>query len=146
MSSRSIARVILFAEDDPNDIALLNRIVTRFFPQHRLEVVPDGVGVLSYLQGHGRYADRDSFPMPQLVLLDIDLPQMNGLKVLAWIRNQPELRGTIVVILTASEDQEDLRTAYALHANSFLHKNPLLHLPNVSKGILEYWLSLNLSL
>ncbi len=146
MSLCSNSRVILFAEDDINDVALLNRTVTRFFPQHRLEVVPDGPEVLSYLQGRGRYADRTCFPIPQLVILDIALPRMDGLKVLAWIREQPRFRGTIVVILTASQDQNDLQKAYALHANSFLFKHPLLHLPEVSKGILEYWLSLNLSL
>ena len=143
MSGRALPKVILFAEDDPNDVLLLGRVVRQSFPGQRLQVVGDGQQALEYLEGEGRYTDRGEFPFPDLVLLDINLPKRNGLEVLAWIRSHPRLRGIVVLILTGSDSQEHLRHAYELHVNSFLKKRPLLLLPQISKGILDYWLNMN---
>jgi CheY-like chemotaxis protein len=143
MSARAVPNTILFAEDDPNDVFLLERVVRRNFPNHRLEVVPDGVEAMAYLGGQSQYADRARYPFPRLVLLDVSLPKVNGLEVLAWIREQPHWGGLIVLVLTGSDSQEHMRRAYSLHANSFLKKHPLLLLPEVSKSVLDYWLNLN---
>jgi CheY-like chemotaxis protein len=143
MSARAVPNVILFAEDDPSDVFLLERVVKRYFADHQLRVVSDGDEAVRYLEGTGPYQNRAEHPFPRLVLMDINLPRKSGLEVLAWIRQQPRLQTLVVLILTGSDSEEHLRRAYELHANSFLKKRPLLLVPQVSRNILDYWLNLN---
>ena len=143
MSISASPRVILFAEDDPDDVLLFRRVITRFFPEHQLRTVADGDQAISYLRGGGEYVNRARYPLPELVVLDIHLPKTNGLHVLEWIRGDTSLRGAIVLILTGSDSEEHVRRAYELRVNSFLRKRPLLLLPQMAKGILEYWLRTN---
>lgn len=109
-----------------------------------VQVAFDGRKAIHYLGGTGEYSDRAQFPLPCLVLLDLKLPHVMGLDVLKWIREQPELRGVIVLVFTASKLPPDISKAYFLGANSYLVK------PSEPDGLVEtvrlikeYWLHLN---
>lgn len=109
-----------------------------------LQVVEDGAQAIEYLSGKGAFADRERYPLPALVFLDLKLPEVMGLDVLKWIRNQPELDTTVVIVLTSSQQRPDITTACSLRANSYLVKpsNPL-DLGEVMELVKRYWLQLN---
>src|SRR3989454_7510757 len=114
---------ILLAEDDPNDVILFQRAMGRAsLSADSMKVVPDGEQAISYLSGQGVHADRDLYPLPALLLLDLKMPRKSGLEVLSWLRKQPQLRHLIVVFLTSSNSAEDIRLAYEAGANSYLVK------------------------
>src|SRR5512142_1841788 len=93
---------ILYAEDEPTDIYFLERAFKHASVPHSLKSVVDGQAAIDYLSGVGPYADRDLHPLPCLILLDINMPRKSGLGVLEWIRQQPQLKGVPVLILTSS--------------------------------------------
>src|SRR5881275_3003138 len=95
--------VILLAEDREDDISLIRKAFAKAYIQNPLHVVRDGEEAIAYLQGEGRYANRDEFPLPALMLLDLKMPKRNGFEVLKWIRQQPGLRTLRVIVLTNSE-------------------------------------------
>ena len=117
------AKVVLLAEDNEDEIILLKRAFSRAGITHKLRIVRDGAGVVTYLMGRGKYSDRKEYPLPVLLLLDLKMPGMNGFEVLAWVRAQPELKELRVIVLTSSEDPNDMRRAYELGANSFMVKS-----------------------
>jgi len=84
--------------------------------------VGDGEEAQAYLEGTGKYHRRDEFPLPNLVLLDLKLPGMDGFELLEWIRNHPAFKALRVVVLTSSSNISDIKKAYELGANSFLVK------------------------
>jgi CheY-like chemotaxis protein len=135
---------ILHVEDDPNDVLLLQRAFRKTNQAVNIQAVTDGDQAVAYLSGTGPYADREKFPMPFLVLLDLKMPRKSGLEVLSWIRSKPETRRTIVVIFTSSKHDEDVNGAYELGANSYLVKpvgfDALLEMV---KGLMQYWGTLN---
>ena|SRR5437899_3358273 len=114
--------VILLAEDDGVDVLLTRRAFTKAGLRNPLHVVSDGVEALAYLSGEGQYADRSQHPLPVLLLLDLKMPHKNGLEVLEWIRDQPELSDLRVVVLTGSDQPQDIQDAYRLGATSYLTK------------------------
>ena len=113
---------ILLVEDNYNDVLLIQRAFRKAKIEPLVSNVSDGDEVLLYLQGEGKYADRAKYPIPLLILLDLKLPRRSGLEVLAWIRQQPELKRMLVVVLTSSQEDSDLTQAYDLGANSYLVK------------------------
>lgn len=115
-------QTILLVEDDPNDVLLLRRAFQKAGQQNRLRLVPDGAQAIEYLTGGGIYADRQRFPLPFLVLLDLKMPGTNGFDVLRWARAQPALKRLLFVVLTSSDLQADVDRAYDLGANSYLVK------------------------
>jgi CheY-like chemotaxis protein len=115
-------QVILLVEDNPDDVILIKRAFAQTGLRHRLLHVPLGSEALAYLNGEPPYTDRSTYPLPDLVLLDIKMPGMNGFEVLRWIRNQWELAHLCVVMLTSSDQIRDVNEAYRLGANSFLVK------------------------
>ena len=106
-----------------------------------LQVVKNGPEAIEYLQGAGRYRNRQQFPLPRIILLDIKMPGMSGLDVLKWIREQPTLRAIRVIMLTSSDSVRDVNAAYQLGANSFLVKpNDFDDLVKLTQSIQGYWI------
>jgi two-component system response regulator len=135
---------ILQVEDDPNDVFLLQHAMKRVGITNPVQIARDGQEAIDYLQGAGKFADRDKFPLPCLVLLDLKLPYVMGLDVLRWIRSQPSL-ALPVLILTASAEDTDISAAYALGANAFLTKpSEAIKLEGMVKAIKEFWLTHNM--
>lgn len=138
------SRTILLIEDDKNDVFFLRYALESAGVTNPLQVAEDGEEAVHYLAGAGPYADRERYPIPCLVLLDLKLPFRTGLEVLDWIHRQPELQTLLVVVLTSSAEIADVDAAYRLGARSFLVK-PLsvdkrLQLARLIKS---YWLEFN---
>jgi DNA-binding response OmpR family regulator len=107
-------------------------------------VAQDGDEAVSYLSGIGNFSDRERFPLPRAILLDLKLPRRSGLEILAWVRKDAALRQVPVIILTSSHQEEDIRSAYDLGANSYLVKPvDLGDLETMMARVAEYWASLN---
>ena len=139
---------ILLAEDDPNDVILFQRAMERAsLSADSLKVVRDGEKAISYLSGQGLYADRDLYPLPALLLLDLKMPRKSGPEVLSWIRKQPQLRYLIVVFLTSSNSSDDVRLAYEAGANSYLVKPvEFTEMVEMIRHVTFYWLEMNVKL
>ncbi len=139
---------ILLAEDDPNDVILFQRAMERAsLSVDSLKVVRDGEKAISYLSGQGLYADRDLYPLPTLLLLDLKMPRKSGPEVLSWIRKQPQLRYLIVVFLTSSNSSDDVRIAYEAGANSYLVKPvEFTEMVEMIRHVTFYWLEMNVKL
>ena len=139
-------RSILLVEDSADDVFLMRRALQRAKVVNPLYVVEDGREATDYLSGTGKFADRDAYPMPVIVFLDIKLPYMSGQEVLAWIRRQKELESLIVIMLTSSDEPTDLARCYSLGANSYLVKPPTSEqLESMAKAYKWYWLEYNRS-
>ena len=135
---------ILLVEDDPNDIILIKRAFEKTRITNPLQVVEDGEEAISYLAGKGRYADREKYPLPMLLLLDLKLPRKSGHEVLEWLRQQPILKRLTVVVLTSSQQSSDVNRAYDLGANSYLVKPVTFDaLVEMVKSLNFYWIILN---
>jgi CheY-like chemotaxis protein len=132
---------VLIAEDVPNDVELLQRSFNQAGISVTAHVVSDGEECIAYLSGTGKYANRDEYPLPDLLLLDLKMPRANGFDVLKWIRAQPSLASLRVVVLTSSGRIRDINLAYDLGANSFLTK-PLnfIDFTNTIQVMLKFWL------
>jgi CheY-like chemotaxis protein len=120
----SDAPLILLVEDDENDIFFLRRAWDKAGLALPLQIVRDGKEAMDYLAGEGKFGDRAQFPLPSLVFLDLKLPYVGGLDVLAWIRSQPDLKQLPVVILTSSSEDRDRKRAAELAARGYLVKPP----------------------
>lgn len=114
----------LLVEDDPNDVLLLEIEFRRRPASIRLISVEDGGKAIEYLKGEGVYADRDKYPIPNVILLDLKMPGINGFQFLEWLRAKgpPNHRIIPVVIMSSSGLKEDVERAYRLGANSYLVK------------------------
>jgi len=136
--------VILLAEDEEDYVLLIKKAFAEAGIRNPLHVVSTGQEAMAYLKGEGKYAARDEYPLPDLLLLDIKLPGYTGLEIIGWVRSQPGLAGLRVVILTSSDELRDVNDAYRLGANSFLLKpydfDDLVHL---SRVINEFWLHMS---
>jgi two-component system, response regulator len=113
---------ILLVEDNPDDVELTLRAFRKSKIANEIVVARDGVEALDYLFATGQYAGRDNSSLPQLVLLDLKLPRLDGLQVLERIRSNAQTRLLPVVILTSSTEPPDLLTGYSLGANSYIRK------------------------
>ena len=130
---------ILLVDDNPADVALFKQV----FPGQEnldLHVVPDGDAAMAFLRREGEYSDA---PRPNLILLDLNLPGMDGRGVLAKVKGDESLRQIPVVILTSSQSEEDVSKCYDLHANAYMRKaRDLDGLIALTEEISRYWLSL----
>jgi CheY-like chemotaxis protein len=115
---------ILLVEDNEDDVFLMERALKAAGITNPLRVAEDGQQAIDYLSGNGQFTDRESNPLPALVFLDLKLPFVKGLDVLAWARQAPNLSSLNIVILTSSEEPSDLSEARRLGANSYLVKPP----------------------
>jgi CheY-like chemotaxis protein len=135
--------VILLVEDLEDDILLIQKAFGTAGLHNPIHVVRDGEEALAYLSGHGKYSRRAEFPLPDLILLDLKLPGMDGFEVLTWIRTQPGLRTLIVVVLTSSSQPDDVNSAFALRANSYLVKpEEFENQVALCKLVRAYWLQI----
>ena len=138
--------VILLAEDREDDILLIRKAFKAGFITNPVFVVRDGEETIAYFEGVGKFSNRAEYPLPDLLLLDLKMPKIDGFEVLKWLRRQPGLVGLPVVVLTSSENMRDVRTAYQLGANSFIVKP--MEFENVielSKNLRNYWLRSNIT-
>jgi len=125
-------------KDGKEDVSLILRALEKAGVTSPILAVSDGDAAVSYLSWAGVYADRTLYPMPGLVLLDLSLPKRDGFEVLKWIRDQPDLSGLSVVVLTTSREIKEVSRAYAAGANSFLVK-PLefVNFPGLGQALKE---------
>ena len=115
-------KMILLVEDNPDDEALTLRALKKSNIANKIVVVRDGAEALDYLFGTGAFADRDPLELPQVTLLDLKLPKVDGLEVLRRLRADPRTRMLPVVILTSSKEEQDLISAYSIGVNSYVRK------------------------
>jgi CheY-like chemotaxis protein len=110
---------VLLVEDDPGDVMMTREAFQDYKLHNELHVVSDGAEAMAFLRQEGEYAGR---PRPDLVLLDLNLPRMDGRQVLEAIKSDPELASIPVVVLTTSENEDDVLRSYSLHANAYVTK------------------------
>ena len=138
------SKVILLVEDNPRDEALTLRALKKSNIVNDVVVARDGVEALDYLFGTGAHAGRDTSDMPQLVLLDLKLPKVDGLQVLQRMREDERTRRLPVVVFTSSSEEEDLINSYNLGANSYVRKPvDFEHFMEATRQLGLYWLVLN---
>ncbi|MEG4214207.1 response regulator [Microcoleus sp. Pol14C6] len=136
-------QTILLVEDNPVDILLMQRAFrNETFANTSLQIVRDGDAAVFYLNGDGEYSDRDRYPLPRIILLDLKLPRRSGHEVLVWLKQQPELKRLPVVMLTSSSQTLDVKRAYDLGVNSYLVK-PIgfASLVEMMQSFSQYWLN-----
>ncbi|WP_414517791.1 response regulator [Nostoc sp. PCC 9305] len=136
--------MILLVEDNPDDEVLTLRALKKNNIMNEVVVARDGVEALDYLFGKGVYADRDMSVMPNLILLDLKLPKIDGLEVLRHLRADDRTKILPVVILTSSKEEQDLINGYSLGANSYVRKP--VDFSQFSEAVRQlglYWFVLN---
>ncbi|HTL58581.1 MAG TPA: response regulator [Candidatus Limnocylindrales bacterium] len=130
----------LLVEDNENDVILIRKALLKANVLNPLVVVRNAEEAIAYFMGIGAYKNRDEFPLPSLVLLDLRLPGMNGLDFLKWLREQPGFGTTRVVVLTGSTIGRDVNEAYQRGANSFLTKGDFERFVEIANALSGYWL------
>jgi two-component system response regulator len=137
-------KYILLIEDNPDDIDLTIRALKKNNLKNETVVVRDGAEALDYLFGTGTHANRDITTMPAVILLDLKLPKISGLEVLHRLKTNKTTRPLPVVILTTSQEENDILTSYKLGANSYVRKPvDFTEFSRVVKQLGLYWLLLN---
>jgi len=137
-------KVILLVEDNPDDEELTRLAFEECRLANRLVIVRDGQEALDYLFAAGEYADRDTSEMPQVILLDLKLPKIDGLEVLYRVRADERTKLLPVVVLTSSKEEQDMVESYSIGANSYIQK-PVDYNQFVDavRQLGLYWLVLN---
>ena len=131
---------ILMADDDPEDRMLAQEALEEARLANGLQFVEDGEELLDYLNHRGQYTDSESFPRPGLILLDLNMPRMDGREALEKIRADPDLHQIPVVVLTTSKAEEDIFRTYDLGGSSFITKPVEFEgLVQVMKVLQKYW-------
>ncbi|HTL58471.1 MAG TPA: response regulator [Candidatus Limnocylindrales bacterium] len=132
---------VLLVEDDLNDIFIVKRAFKMADIHTPLQVVTDGQEAVSYLRGDGKYADRNTFPVPRLIVMDIRMPRKSGFEVLEWVKtNRQPLRRIPIVIVSSSENPDDINRAYELGANAYMVKPMNFRaVEHLFETITHYW-------
>ncbi|TYQ25083.1 response regulator [Pseudanabaena sp. UWO311] len=133
---------ILLIEDDPNDVELIQIALDSYNFVNKIDVVSDGEQAIHYL--FGRDGELPIHPLPRLILLDLKLPKIDGIQVLEMIRSSPRTRNLVVVVMTSSAENRDLKACYDLGVNSYIVK-PLdfQQFVEMSQQVGFYWMMLN---
>lgn len=133
---------ILLVEDDPNDVELVQLALSQYNFLNQVDVAVDGEQALLYLLG--RDSEPPTNPLPRLVLLDLKLPKVNGIRVLQTLRNHPRTQKLVIVVMTSSQEDSDLNACYDLGVNSYIVK-PLdfQQFLDVARQVGLYWMLLN---
>lgn len=137
-------KTLLLVEDNPDDEILIKRALGKYNVLNEIIVAHDGVEALDYLFGEGEFEGRDISNMPQVVLLDLKLPRMDGLEVLRRLRANQRTRLLPVVVLTSSDEEKDIIESYELGANSYVRKPvDFVQFADAVQKLGLYWLVLN---
>ena len=137
-NSRSIS--ILIADDDADDRLMAKEALDECRLVNRVDFVEDGVELLAYLRRQGRYADSAKAPWPGLIILDLNMPKMDGREALGEIKADPALRRIPIVVMTTSKAEEDIYRSYDLGVNSFITKPVTFDgLVTVMRALGVYW-------
>jgi CheY-like chemotaxis protein len=143
MREAKVNATLLLADDDPDDRLLIKDALDEGRLVVDLRQVEDGEELMDYLHRCGKYAEPNSSPCPDLILLDLKMPRKSGHQALEEIKANPELRCIPIVILTTSRAEEDVVRSYALGANSFMVKPPAFGtLIEAMKTLERYWFEL----
>jgi CheY-like chemotaxis protein len=131
---------ILLVEDDENDAMLMRMAFEKNNILNPVQWVRDGLEAVDYLNGAGQYADRAKYPFPEVLLLDLKMPRMTGMELLAWIAEHPDFRIIPTIIMTSSKQELDIEKAYNLGANTYMTKPCSFdELAQMVKLTHEYW-------
>jgi CheY-like chemotaxis protein len=131
---------VLLVEDDLNDIFLVKRAFKMARLETPLQVVTDGEEAIRYLSGNGKYADRETYPLPRLIVMDINMPRKTGFEVLEWIKRDGPLRRLPIVIVSSSDRTQDINRAYELGANAYMVKPMNFRaVEHLFQSITHYW-------
>lgn len=137
-------RCILLVEDNPDDVSIAMSALRQHAPSHEVIVVSDGADARDFLNAVGEFAHRDVCEMPDLILLDMKLPKVGGMEVLRAMRADERTRGVPVVVLTSSDEEEDVSKAYSGGANSYIRKPVNFDaFAQTIREVLRYWLTVN---
>ncbi|MBA4419196.1 MAG: two-component system response regulator [Syntrophus sp. (in: bacteria)] len=137
-------KTILLVEDNPSDIDLTKRALKKAHIANELVVAEDGQEALDYLFGTGQYAGRDAAPLLAVILLDLKLPKVDGLEVLRRIRADEQTKRLPVVILTSSQEEQDIAMGYDFGANNYIRKPvDFCQFVEAIENLGLYWLVLN---
>jgi CheY-like chemotaxis protein len=136
-------QTILLVDDSEDDLFFMRTAFKRAEFTNPLQEVHNGEEALAYLKGEGAYSDRNEFPTPAVMLLDLNMPQKNGFDVLEWVRTQPGFKRMLVIVLTASMRMEDVERAFDLGATSFLVKPNNLDALAAMIRCLRDWIKIN---
>lgn len=132
--------IILLAEDDENDILLFTRALKSVGSHCEIKSVRDGQSAVDYLQHAGPYSDKEAFPLPRFLILDLKMPRKSGFEVLEWLMEHPECKVVPTIVFSSSKISEDIKRAYELGANSYFTKpNDFADLKSVFSLMLQYW-------
>jgi CheY-like chemotaxis protein len=136
--------LILLVEDDDNDVLLMSRAFRLAGVKNPLQIAKDGEIAIAYLKGADDYGDRERYPLPSLILLDLKMPRKSGFEVLSRIRQDSHVKKLITIILTASREHQDINRAYGLGINSYIVKpSKFDDLVEAVRTIQAYWLRVN---
>lgn len=113
---------VLYAEDDENDVFFMERAFSKLRLRNALQVVPNGRAAVNYLRGVGPFADRAKHPLPDVLLLDVKMPEMSGLEVLKWARGQAEYQSLPILLFTSSTQRTDIDFSRDHRASGYLVK------------------------
>jgi CheY-like chemotaxis protein len=137
-------KAVLLVEDEQADVFIMQRAWKKAEVENPLMVVNDGRAAVDYLSGNGQYADRQKFPIPCLVLLDIKLPYLSGLQVVEWLRKYEPCSTLPAVFLTSSASDMDVDRAYQLGGNAYLVKPPTPEkLVQMLQDLKNFWMKQN---
>jgi CheY-like chemotaxis protein len=136
-------RTILLVDDCESDLGLMRNAFQKAKTSHTLQELRNGEEAIAYLKGEGPYADRNKYPLPIVMLLDLNMPKKNGYDVLLWVSTQPVLKRLAIFVLTASMRSEDIERAFYLGANSYLVKPSSLETLTTMIQCLCDWIQIN---
>lgn len=133
--------IILLAEDDPNDVALMEMAFRKNGLHLPVHVSPDGEDAMAYLKGEGPYHDRNQYPFPRVFITDLKMPKLGGLELLAWLQSHPECNLIPKIVLSSSKHENDVTRAYQLGANCyFIKPRTFDELKQLVHLAVEFWI------
>ncbi|MDF1851024.1 MAG: response regulator [Verrucomicrobiales bacterium] len=132
--------VLMMADDDPDDREFVREAFDECGFEGDFRYVEDGADLVDYLTHSGRFEEREEVPVPDLILLDLNMPRMDGKEALAFIKSREELRRIPIVVLSTSDSEEDIRKTYDLGVNSFVTKpSSFDEIVKMAQGLHRYW-------